>query len=325
MRVLVTGGSGFIGSHVVDRLLARGYTPRILDLVRSPYHLPEEVETVLGSVTDPDAIDRATGGCEALIHLAAVADVSHVHGSPGHAEETNARGTISVLEGARRAGVRRLLYGSTIWVYSDCPEAAVDEETPIPSPRHLYTATKLAGEHYCHSYSELYGIPCTILRFGIPYGPRARDGAVVPNFVRAALTGEPLSVAGSGLQSRQFVYVEDLAEGVVAALRPPAANRIYNLARDDSVAVLEVAETVREVVGEGRIIRSEARGQDFPGKHVSSERARAELGWEAKTPFPAGVRRYVDWISARPNVETAEPGQATPPAPGGWPRRTYPE
>jgi UDP-N-acetylglucosamine:LPS N-acetylglucosamine transferase len=102
---------------------------------------------------------------------------------------------------------------------------------------------------------------------------------------------------------------------VVAALRPSGANRIYNLARDDSVAVLEVAETVREVVGEGRIIRSEARGQDFPGKHVSSERARAELGWEAKTPFPAGVRRYVDWISARPNVETAEPGQATPPAP----------
>jgi UDP-glucose 4-epimerase len=315
MRILVTGGSGFIGSHVVDRLLAIGLIPRILDLVPSPYHSPDDVETVLGSVTDPVALDRATDGCGALIHLAAVADVSQVHASPGHAEETNARGTLAVLEGVRRAGVGRLLYGSTVWVYSDCPERVVDEETPIPSPRHLYTATKLAGEHYCHSYAELYGIPCTILRFGIPYGPRARDGAVVPNFARAALSGDPLSIAGSGLQSRQFVYVGDLAEGVVAALKHPAVNRVYNLTGDESVTVLGVAETVRNVLGEGRVVHSEARGQDFPGKHVSSERARGELGWEAKTPFAAGVRRYVEWLRAQPQRGPAQPSFAAPEAP----------
>jgi nucleoside-diphosphate-sugar epimerase/UDP-N-acetylglucosamine:LPS N-acetylglucosamine transferase len=321
MRVLVTGGSGFIGSHVVDRLLAAGVIPRILDLVPSPYHSPHDVETILGSVTDPAAIDRATDDCDALIHLAAVADVGQVHASPGHAEETNAGGTLAVLEGVRRAGLGRLVYGSTIWVYSDCPERVVDEEAPIPSPRHLYTATKLAGEHYCSSYAELYGVPCTILRFGIPYGPRARDGAVVPNFARAALAREPLEIAGSGRQSRQFVYVEDLAEGVVAALKPAAANRVYNLAGNESVTVLEVAEAVCDVLGEGRIVHSEARGQDFPSKYVSSKRARAELGWEPKIAFGAGVGRYVEWLRAQPQRNPDERRPAAPEAPVASPSR----
>lgn len=315
MRVLVTGGSGFIGSHVVDRLIAAGHTPRILDLAPSIHHVDGDVETVRGSITDPDAIDRATDGCDALIHLAAVADVNEVHASPGHAEETNASGTLAMLEGARRAGIERLLYGSTIWVYSDCPESEVDEETRIPSPRHLYTATKLAGEHYCRSYAEAYGIPCTILRFGIPYGPRARDGAVVPNFTRAVLAGEPLTIAGSGLQSRQFVYVEDLAGGVVAGLAPAAANRVYNLTKDASVTIREVADTVCEVVGEGRVVHTEARGQDFPGKHVSAKRASEELGWEATTPFATGVGRYVEWLLAQPQRSANGATAATPELP----------
>lgn len=315
MRVLVTGGSGFVGSHVVDRLLAAGLTPRILDLAPSPYHSPREVDTVLGSVTDPNAIDRATDGCGAVIHLAAVADVSQVHASPSHAEETNARGTLAALEGVRRAGVGRLLYASTIWVYSDCQGSAVDEETLIPSPRHLYTATKLAGEHYCRSYAELYGIACTVLRFGIPFGPRARDGAVVPNFARAALAGEPLTIAGSGLQSRHFVYVEDLADGVVAALHPAAVDRTYNLTGEQRVTIMEVAETVLDVFGDGHVVYSEARGQDFPGKLVSSDRARNELGWQAKTPFAAGVRRYADWLRAQPPQESQEPQPVAPAAP----------
>ena len=115
------------------------------------------------------------------------------------------------------------MYASTIWVYSDCEPEAVDEETLLPPPSHLYTSTKLAGELYCRSYQELFGIDYTILRFGIPYGPRAREAAVIPAFVNRAFKGEPLTLAGDGMQSRRFVYVEDLAEGVVCGLADIAA------------------------------------------------------------------------------------------------------
>ena len=134
--------------------------------------------------------------------------------TPEDAERVNARGTVAVLEAARRAGVKRIVYASTIWVYSDCDEEAVDEDTLLPPPSHLYTSTKLAGELYCKAYQELYGIDYTILRFGIPYGPRAREAAVIPAFVNKAFKGEPLTLAGDGSQSRRFVYVEDLADGV---------------------------------------------------------------------------------------------------------------
>jgi UDP-glucose 4-epimerase len=299
VRVLVTGGSGFIGSHVVDRLREHGVTPRVFDLIRSPHHAPGEVETFLGSLLDPEGLRLAMAGCSAVIHLAAVADVKDVFAEPAYAENINTRGTLNVLDAARRAGVQRVIYGSTTWVYSDCPQQQVDEDTPIPSPSHLYTATKLAGETYCYSYRNLYDLDYTILRFGIPYGPRAREGAVVPIFVRKALQGEPLTIAGDGQQFRKFVYVEDLAEGVVLSLRPGAANRIYNLDGSERVTILDIAEAVRSAVGDVEIVHTEARPGDFGGKEVSSERAREELGWVAGTPFAEGVGRYVEWRQDR--------------------------
>jgi len=249
MRVLVTGGSGFIGSHVVDQLREHGVTPRVFDLVRSPYHEPGEVETFLGSLLDPEALRLAMAGCHAVIHLAAVADVKDVYNDPTYSEQINARGTLNVLDAARRAGVGRVVYGSTTWVYSDCADEAVTEDTVIASPSHLYSATKLVGENYCYSYRNLYDVSYTILRFGIPYGPRARDGAVVPIFVKKALRGEPLTVAGDGQQFRKFVYVEDLARGVVLGLKPMAVDRIYNLDGTEKVTILEIAETVRNATG----------------------------------------------------------------------------
>ncbi|MDQ6803727.1 MAG: NAD-dependent epimerase/dehydratase family protein, partial [Actinomycetota bacterium] len=182
MRVLVTGGSGFIGSHVVDKLRLRGHQPVIYDLRPSPWHTGPthaSVETVLGSITDREALERALQGCDAVAHLAAVADVNDVHAEPEDAERVNARGTVTVLEAARRSGVKRIIYASTIWVYSDCVDDDVNEDTLLPPPSHLYTSTKLAGELYCKAYQELYGIDYTILRFGIPYGPRAREAAVI--------------------------------------------------------------------------------------------------------------------------------------------------
>ncbi len=295
MRVLVTGGSGFIGSHVVDKLRARGYKPVIYDLRPSPWHEDGAVETVLGSITDRETLERALHSCDAVAHLAAVADVNDVHAEPEDAERVNARGTVTVLEAARRAGVKRIAYASTIWVYSDCLEEEVDEDTLLPAPSHLYTSTKLAGELYCKAYQELYGIDYTILRFGIPYGPRAREAAVIPAFVGKALAGQALTIAGDGSQSRRFVYVEDLADGVALALSDIGRNRVYNLASDENVTIKQIAESVSALLGNAEIVRTPARPGDFGGKVVSSERAHQELGWSASTPFSEGVRRYVQW------------------------------
>jgi UDP-glucose 4-epimerase len=297
MRVLVTGGSGFIGSHVVDKLRARGHEPVIYDLRPSPWHTDpaHPVDTVLGSITDREALERALHSCDAVAHLAAVADVNDVHAEPEDAERVNARGTVAVLEAARRAGVKRIVYASTIWVYSDCEPEEVNETTLLPPPSHLYTSTKLAGELYCKAYQELYGIDYTILRFGIPYGPRAREAAVIPAFVNKALAGDPLTLAGDGLQSRKFVYVEDLADGVACGLDDVAVNRIYNLASDETVTIKQIAETIKELMGDVEIVYTPARPGDFGGKIVSSERAEKELGWTAATPFSEGVRRYIGW------------------------------
>ena len=317
MRVLVTGGSGFIGSHVVDKLRAAGHQPVIYDLRPSPWHESGSVDTVLGSITDREALERALHSCDAVAHLAAVADVNDVHAEPEDAERVNARGTVTVLEACRRAGVKRIVYASTIWVYSDCENEVVDEDTLLPAPSHLYTSTKLAGELYCKAYQELYGIDYTILRFGIPYGPRAREAAVVPAFVNKALKGEPLTLAGDGGQSRRFVYVEDLADGVALGLADVAKNRVYNLASDENVTIKQIAVRVQELLGDVEIVYTPARPGDFNGKVVMSERAERELGWTARTPFAEGVRRYVEW--RRDQAARAAESEAASVIPAGEP------
>jgi UDP-glucose 4-epimerase len=259
MRVLVTGGAGFIGSHVVDALCAAGHEPVIFDVRRPGRRSAGAPEAVRGDIRNPGTLTKAVRGCDAVIHLAAAADVDAVERNPRDAEDVNARGTLNVLEAARTAGVARVIYASTVWVYSDvAADASVDETTPLTPPAHVYTATKLAGELYCRSYAALYGVETTILRFGIPYGPRARPTAVVPAFTRRALAGEPLTVNGGGAQRRPLVYVEDLADGVVRALAPCAAGRTYNLVGAASVSVLEIAEAVRDVVGDVDIVDAPA-------------------------------------------------------------------
>jgi UDP-glucose 4-epimerase len=310
VKVLVTGGSGFIGSHVVEKLLDQGIEARVLDM-KDPL-MGGPVELIRGSLTDPEVVEQAVDGCDAVIHLAAIANVDDVLRDPAWSEAVNTRGTLNVLEASRKAGVGRVVYASTIWVYSDCEEQSVDERTRPAAPSHVYTATKLAGELYCKSYQELYGLDYTILRFGIPYGPRARDGGVIRAFVERALAGEPLTVAGNGEQSRRFVYVEDLADGTVKGLQPQAANRVYNLAGRQSVSILQVAETVQSVLGAGEIVHVPARSGDFPGKEIATERAEHELGWTPVTPFAEGVRRYVEWFKEEVDTKPAEQAEEAP-------------
>src|SRR5437867_5136535 len=246
-----------------------------------------------------EALRMAMNGIEVIYQLAAVADVKDVYEEPHFSESINVRGTINVLEAARKVGVPRVIYGSTTWVYSEVADAQVDEETLLKPPAHLYTATKIASEYYCQCYSELYKIAFTILRYGIPYGPRARDGAVVPIFVKKALSGQPLTIAGDGSQFRKFVYVEDLAEGNVLALKRVAINRTYNLEGHEPVSIRQVAETIRDLVGNVTIQYTDVRPGDFSGKEISSARAKTELGWEPVVDFREGVRRYIEWYRAR--------------------------
>ena len=298
MRVLVTGGAGFIGSHVVDSVLARGHEVRIFDLIPSRYHDPREVEIVVGDIADDDARKKAVAGCDMIAHLAAVSDVNDVVDDPLRAEAVNARGTALLLEAARAQAVRRFVYASTIWVYGNGRGVEpLDEDTQLALPSHLYTATKLAGEMYCRSYGELYGLEHAILRFGIPYGPRSRSSTVLAAFVDRALAGRTLMIAGDGSQSRQFVFVEDLARGVVAAMGSPLGNRIYNLVGDETTTVLEIAETVRQLVSPVEIVHVDSRPADLLSIRISAERAARELHWSADTRFADGARRYVESVT----------------------------
>ena len=312
MRVLVTGGSGFIGSHVVDRLRVHGHEPVIFDLMPSRYHSPHAVVTVVGDLTDPEVTRRAVKGCDAIVHLAAVADVSDVAADPIRADRVNVHGTQLILEAARREEVSRVVYASTIWVYGNAPgDGELDEDTPLALPAHFYTATKIAGEMYCRSYSELYGTEQTILRFGIPFGPRSRVAAVVAAFVERARRGEALVIAGDGHQTRQFVFVEDLADGVVAGLSPAAAGGVYNLVGDDEVSVRQIADVVRDLVAKVPIVHGPERAADVRIGHVSGKRATIELGWRPGTSFADGVQRYLDWLTVTSGLPVAPADAST--------------
>jgi UDP-glucose 4-epimerase len=327
-RVLVTGGSGFIGSHVVDKLSDAGFEPRIYDLRPSPHHEPGSVDTVIGDLFDGQALSEAMEDCDAVVHLAAYADVGIVAEQPVDAEECNSRGTMAVLEAARATGTR-VVYGSTIWVYGASGDGKIDEDSALGLPDHLYTASKLAGEMYCSSYAELYDVPCTILRFGIPYGPRARPAAVIPIFVSKALDGEPLTIAGDGTQTRRFVYVEDLAEGVVAAIERGADGRVYNLAGDETVTIRELADIVSGLIDDTEVVHTPGRSGDFGGAVISNERAAEELGWRASTPLSEGVRRYLAWFEPEsvpadepvtaPVAVSAAPSARSATERAGWP------
>lgn len=293
MRVLVTGGSGFIGANVVQQLQASGYKVRIYDMAY-PVDL-KDAEFYHGSLLDPVALGFAISGCQYVVHLAAVADVNDVFADPAYAENINVRGTLNVLDACRRnKGIKRVVYASTIWTYSDVKDDFVTEETLIPPPTHLYTATKLAGEHYCRAYSQLYKVPYTILRYGIPYGPRARGATVISKFVTMALDGADITIAGDGSQFRKFVHVTDLARGNVLALKPEGENQIFNLEGAEKVTIKRLAELVREHANPNiKVIHTPAREGDLKGAEISNEKALKVLGWKPEIDFLTGLKQVI--------------------------------
>ena len=309
MRVTVTGGSGFIGSHVVDRLVDAGHQVVVVDT--RPPHRPDVLFRD-GDVTDVATLIKATAASEAIFHLAAVSNVNDAHADPVGAMEVTVVGTARVCEAARRNRIGRTILASTVWVYSAAPgEGPVTEETPLASigSAHVYTASKIAAELVLSSFGELYGIPYTILRYGIPFGPRMRSELVIPRFLASARTGGRITIHGDGLQCRNYVYVEDLAEAHLLALREGASGQIFNLEGPAPVSIRHVAELARELINpRARVEFVAARPGDYAGREVSGDKAARVLGWVPQTTFDEGMKRYVEWwVADDVSVEQVSP------------------
>ena len=305
MKVAVIGGSGFIGSHIVDTLIAENHEVVIYDLMRPQR---QDVPFITLDVLNPSMVNTVlTGGFDAVYMLAAMANVNDVFNNPVEACDINIKATVNVLEAARKNKIDRVILSSTVWLYEMIDDVArlspVNESVPFHTQKvnHVYTATKLAAEQYCIAYQKLYGQNYTILRYGIPYGPRARSGTVIANFVANALKGEPINIQGDGSQTRNFVYVGDLAHGNVHALQPKAANQTYNIEGLRPVSIREIAEIVQELIPGTTVNYTDARPGDFKGFSASYEKARRELGWEPTTDIREGIKQYVEWVKTTTN------------------------
>ena len=300
-KTIVTGGSGFIGSHVVDALVAAGHHVTVIDHRMRPHRNDVSFEDI--DLMDFSSVLTATRGAEHIFHLAAVSNVNVAHKYPVYSTGLNIMGTAHVLEAARINGARRIYMASTVWVYNGAPNGQVaDESVPfyLNGAGHIYTTSKIASEMLCHNYYQLYNVPMTILRYGIPYGPRMREELLIPMFVKRALRGDPLTVSGKGDQFRKFLYVTDMAHAHVLAMDERAANQTYNIEGSRQVTILEVAEGIREIVGEHvKIDFVPERPGDFRGKEINFDKARAELGWEPTIEFKDGLRRTVEWFRAK--------------------------
>ena len=224
-------------------------------------------------------------------------------------------GTANVFEASRRNDVRRTVLAGTAWVYAGAHgDAPIDEEAPfhLPSAGHIYTSSKITEELIAHNYCELYGTPFTILRYGDVYGPSMSENFVIPRFVRQALEGRTNAVHGDGSQFRNYVYVDDLADAHLAALSGDAENEVFNLKGPEPITIRRIAEEVRDLLGAPFTVEGGPLSPgDYEGRVISGEKAKRVLGWEATTPFPEGLRRYVDWYS-RTASPAARPGRSAP-------------
>jgi UDP-glucose 4-epimerase len=307
--VTVTGGSGFIGSHVVDALVEAGHEVTVIDHRIRPHRSDVKFEDV--DLMDLSSVLAATRGTEHLFHLAAVSNVNTAFKYPVYTASLNVVGTANLLEAARVNGVGRFYLASTVWVYNGAPATGVVDETTLfnlDGGGHIYTSTKMASEMICHNYGQLYNVPFTVLRYGIPYGPRMREELLIPIFLRKAVNGEALSVSGKGDQFRKFVYVRDIAEAHVLAMQEKAINETYNLEGTRKVTVLEVAQGIKGILGESvQIAFTPERPGDFGGKDISAAKAERELGWRPRMEFELGLQQTVEWFLERWNVRIPEP------------------
>jgi len=326
MRVLVTGGAGFIGSTLTERLLALGHEVTCLDnfdayydarikrqnlaaALRSP-----RFDLVEGDIGDGALLDRLLADrADTVVHLAARAGVRPSLADPAAYERTNVQGTITLLEACRRHRTAHLVFGSSSSVYGVSPDVPFNEERSRLLPASPYGVTKLAGEYFCRAYEHLYGTPVTCLRFFTVYGPRQRPDMAIHRFVRLIDAGQPVPMYGDGTARRDFTYIDDIVDGIVRAIERPGGFRIYNLGTHDTVMLRDLIALLERAVGKPAVIsRQPDQPGDVPVTHADVTLAGRDLGYAPSTDLAAGVAKFVEWFRAsRDSI-----------APGGDPART---
>jgi UDP-glucose 4-epimerase len=305
-RAVVTGGAGFIGSTLVRLLTERGYTVRVFDDLSTgtPDNLEgADAELVVGDVRDVDALERAATGCDVVFHLAAGTGVLPSIENPFADFDLNARGTLAALVAARRAGAARFVFSS-----SNAPLGAgaypASEEKPV-APLSPYGASKAAGEAYCSAFHGAYGLEAMAVRFSNAYGPRsAHKGNVIPLFIRRLLADEELVVYGDGSQTRDFVFVTDLANGLVlAAEAEGVGGEVFQLASGVETSVNELVSLLAAVSGRTPKVRHEPpRPGEILRNYSQIDKAGERLGFAPAVPLADGLRRTYAWFTSTPAI-----------------------
>jgi UDP-glucose 4-epimerase len=307
VRALVTGGAGFIGSHLVDALLARGDDVVVLDNLATGKrsNVAPGAVFVEGDVADPAALTPAIAGCDIVYHQAALGSVVRSVARPLTSDSANVHGTLSVLEGARTAGVGRVVLASSSSVYGGAMVVPTPESAPLV-PRSPYAVTKLAGENYARVYWELHNVETVSLRYFNVFGPRQRPdseyAAVVPRFLDAVLAGRAPRVDGDGRQSRDFTYVADVVRANLLASAAPTdgcAGRAFNIACGEPVSLLDVVATLSAEMGYPiEPTFGPHRQGDVRHSHADITAARRQLGYAPRVSFAEGLARTRAWFEA---------------------------
>jgi UDP-glucose 4-epimerase len=321
---LVTGGAGFIGSHLVDALVARGHEVRVLDDFSSGSWenleaVHDRVRVIEGDLTRPEDVRRATEGAELVFHHGALASVPRSVADPLSTHETCATGTLHVLQAAREAGVKRLIYAASSSAYGNSSAPIKREDDPL-CPLSPYAVAKLTGEQYCAAFTEVYGLETVRLRYFNVFGrrqpPDSPYSAVIPLFVTAMLTGRSPVVYGDGTQARDFTPVENVVQAnLLAAEAPGAPGKVYNVACGASVSLLELIATLNGILGTHiQPVHTAPRPGDVRDSRADISRARAELGYSPQLGWDEGLRNcigyYADLVQCRRTPRVAEVARA---------------
>ena len=309
MRVVVTGGAGFIGSHVCEALLARGeevtaldnfddfYDPKIKRKNLDGCVGESRFKLVEGDIRNEDQVDRVLAGAEAVIHLAARAGVRPSIEAPLLYQDVNVRGTAVLLEAARRRRMKRFIFGSSSSVYGNNEKIPFAESDRVDHPISPYAATKKAGELLCHTYCHLFGLDVTCLRFFTAYGPRQRPDLAIHKFCRLMEAGEAIPVYGKGDSQRDYTYVGDVVAGVLAAMDKGGGYQLYNLGESAPIRLDELIERIEKALGKkAKIERLADQPGDVKVTYADVSLARKELGYEPRVGIDEGLARFVEWL-----------------------------
>jgi UDP-glucose 4-epimerase len=313
---LVTGGAGFIGSHLVDDLIRDGHSVRILDdfstgLQDNLAHHGSQVEIVSGSLTDPAAIERATAGVKTIYHLGALASVARSVEAPAVSHAACATGTVLLLDSARKAGVKRVVYAASSSAYGGTSSQAGQTEDILPTCLSPYAAAKLAGEYYMQAFAATYGLETVRVRFFNIFGPRQRADSpysgVIAIFTAMMKRGDAPTVHGDGLQSRDFTFVSNAVQALrkaAAADATVASGNVYNVGTGQSVTVLDLVAALNKILGTNlNVTHGPPRAGDVKYSLADISRTRRDLGYKPLVSFEDGLRKTVEWY------ESLKPGK----------------